>query len=63
MSLTTASPVGGIYSSAQSITLTVDTLGCQIYYTLDGSDPALLVGDDGTAVLGDDGMALIMDGA
>jgi len=34
-----ASPVGGSYSSAQSVTLTTATSGAVIRYTLDGSEP------------------------
>lgn len=34
-----ASPVGGNYSAAQTVTLTSSTVGATIYYTLDGSNP------------------------
>ena len=34
-----ASPPGGIFSSAQTVCLSSETLGSTIYYTLDGSDP------------------------
>ena len=33
------SPVGGTYSSAQSVTISCGTEGATIYYTTDGSDP------------------------
>lgn len=35
----TFSPAGGIYSTAQSVTLSTSTEGATIYYTLDGNDP------------------------
>jgi sugar lactone lactonase YvrE len=35
----TASPVAGIYTTAQSVTLTSPTTGANIYYTVDGSTP------------------------
>ncbi|WP_051571864.1 chitobiase/beta-hexosaminidase C-terminal domain-containing protein [Ruminiclostridium cellobioparum] len=34
-----ASPVGGIYTSAQTVTLSSATDGASIYYTADGSEP------------------------
>jgi len=37
----TADPVGGTYTSAQSVTLSTETEGADIYYTLDGEDPTL----------------------
>ncbi len=33
------SPAGGVFDEAQTITITCETDGAQIYYTLDGSDP------------------------
>jgi len=33
------SPDGGSYGSAQTVTITCDTVGADIYYTLDGSTP------------------------
>ena len=38
--VTTASPAGGIYNAAQSVTLTSSVAGSTIYYTTDGSTPA-----------------------
>lgn len=35
----TFSPEGGIYTSAQNVTISSDTENTTIYYTLDGSDP------------------------
>jgi len=35
----TANPAGGVYASAQSVTLSCATANATIYYTLDGSDP------------------------
>ena len=35
----TFSPEGGIYTSAQNVTISSDTENATIYYTLDGSDP------------------------
>jgi hypothetical protein len=35
----TFSPVGGTYTSTQSVTLDCETTGADIYYTLDGSTP------------------------
>jgi Chitobiase/beta-hexosaminidase C-terminal domain/Fibronectin type III domain len=34
-----AAPAGGTFTAAQTVTLTADQPGSQIYYTLDGSDP------------------------
>jgi hypothetical protein len=36
-------PPGGIYVGAQSVTLTTDTTGAQIFYTTDGSTPSTYV--------------------
>ena len=60
--LTTASPPAGFYATPVTVTLTCDDPLAVIYYTLDGSDPALLVADDGTALLADDGSAFTADG-
>lgn len=57
----TATPGGGIYGDTVTVSLQSNRAG-RIYYTLDGTDPALLIGDDGTATWGDDGMEIIMDG-
>ena len=35
----TFSPVGGVYTSTQNVTLGCETTGADIYYTLDGSTP------------------------
>ena len=37
-----ASPPGGSYAVAQNVTLSANEAGSQIYYTTDGTDPALL---------------------
>jgi hypothetical protein len=36
-----ASPVGGSYASAQTVTLSVATSGATLYYTLNGTDPTV----------------------
>jgi len=33
------SPVGGLYLAPQDVSLTCETVGASVYYTLDGSDP------------------------
>ena len=35
----TASPAGGVITAPQSVTLNCTTVGAEIYYTLDGTDP------------------------
>lgn len=57
----TAYPAGAVYTENVLVTLTANSEG-HIYYTMDGTDPSVLIGDDGTAVFGDDGMEIIMDG-
>jgi hypothetical protein len=42
-----ASPSGGTYAGAQTVTLSSTTTGASIYYTLDGTDPA----SSGTRIL------------
>jgi len=34
------SPAGGVYDAAQTVTLSCETEGAEIYYTLDGTDPS-----------------------
>jgi uncharacterized repeat protein (TIGR02543 family) len=36
-----ATPAGGSYTSAQTVTLATTTAGADIYYTLDGTDPTI----------------------
>ncbi|MDD7833747.1 fibronectin type III domain-containing protein [Paenarthrobacter sp. AB444] len=45
----TASPGGGTFSTAQKLTLTANEQGCDIFYTVDGSDP---IGSGGVAAEG-----------
>ncbi|HPX16196.1 MAG TPA: chitobiase/beta-hexosaminidase C-terminal domain-containing protein, partial [Petrotogaceae bacterium] len=34
-------PVGGVYTTAQNVSITCETPGAEIRYTLDGSQPSL----------------------